>query len=43
MDIGDEDSPYTIEPIIDPVPREEPAPTPKPELVPEETPELVPA
>jgi hypothetical protein len=41
MDIGDEDAPYTIEPIEDPVPRKDPPVAPEPEPV--EVPELVPA
>lgn len=41
MEIGKEDEPYTIEPIIDPVPKEEPSRAPEPVEVPE--PELVPA
>lgn len=41
MEIGEEDEPYTIEPIVDPVPKEEPVVTPEPERV--EEPELVPA
>jgi hypothetical protein len=41
MDIGKEEEPFVIEPIVDPVPKEEPV-VPEPELEPAE-PELVPA
>lgn len=43
MDIGVESEPYTIEPVEDPVPRENPAPEPAREPLPEKVPEPVPA
>jgi hypothetical protein len=39
MDIGTTETTYTIEPIVDPVPREEPVPVPEEApLAPEEAP-----
>lgn len=41
MDIGEEGTPYVIEPIEEPVPGRKPTPAPEPDPIPEVEPERV--